>query len=269
MTRLNTEINAILKQPDDPDTARQRKRGRRRLGREASEFLAKENRAWPELVRSIGRPDSSAVHELSTSFLQGPASMRLIDLSVAIENGLPVDRGMAQRSGIRTTRRPFEALALCWIAPRRPSSTARRGQSSVWTCRRTTDAHGRAVALRIDDESRRARRDHRRSAVGLVLQAGVKLDFRHLPDGHVVRAREVEDELARINHDLQPRTSCLVNSAGATAKMITWTAAAAWTRSDAVPDRTWRPGRRYRCLVLGCPVQPHRPALSAKPKMRR
>ena len=31
---------------------------------------------------------------------------------------------------------------------------------------------------------------------------GVKLDFRHLPDGHVVSAAEVEAELARIGHDL-------------------------------------------------------------------
>lgn len=32
------------------------------------------------------------------------------------------------------------------------------------------------------------------------LQPGVKLDFRHLPDGHVVTATELEDELRRINH---------------------------------------------------------------------
>ena len=44
---------------------------------------------------------------------------------------------------------------------------------------------------------------------------GVKLDFRHLPDGHVVRAREVEDELARINHDLQPLDVVLVNTGAA------------------------------------------------------
>jgi kynurenine formamidase len=45
---------------------------------------------------------------------------------------------------------------------------------------------------------------------------GVKLDFRHLPDGHVVSAAEVEAELARIGHDLQPLDIVLVNtSAGA------------------------------------------------------
>ena len=42
---------------------------------------------------------------------------------------------------------------------------------------------------------------------------GVKLDFRHLPNGHVVTAAEVEAELARIDHDLQPLDIVLVNTA--------------------------------------------------------
>jgi kynurenine formamidase len=44
-------------------------------------------------------------------------------------------------------------------------------------------------------------------------QSGVKLDFRHFPDGHVVTAAEVEAELARIGHDLQPLDIVLVNTA--------------------------------------------------------
>ena len=35
-------------------------------------------------------------------------------------------------------------------------------------------------------------------------QPGVKLDFRHLPDGYVVTAGDVEDELKRIGHTLSP-----------------------------------------------------------------
>ena len=41
---------------------------------------------------------------------------------------------------------------------------------------------------------------------------GVKLDFRHLPDGHVVSAAEVEAELSRIGHDLAPGDIVLVNT---------------------------------------------------------
>ena len=45
---------------------------------------------------------------------------------------------------------------------------------------------------------------------------GVKLDFRHLPDGHVVTAAEVEAELERIGHEIQPGDIVVVNtSAGA------------------------------------------------------
>ena len=48
------------------------------------------------------------------------------------------------------------------------------------------------------------------------LQPGVKLDFRHFPDGYVVRASDVEAELKRIGHTLKPLEIVLVNtSAGA------------------------------------------------------
>ncbi len=43
-------------------------------------------------------------------------------------------------------------------------------------------------------------------------QPAVKLDFRHLPDGHVVSAAEVEAELQRIGHTLQPLEIVVVNT---------------------------------------------------------
>jgi kynurenine formamidase len=47
-------------------------------------------------------------------------------------------------------------------------------------------------------------------------QQGVKLDFRHFPDGYVATAADVEAELSRIGHDLKPLDIVLVNtSAGA------------------------------------------------------
>jgi len=44
---------------------------------------------------------------------------------------------------------------------------------------------------------------------------GIKLDFRHLPDGHVVTADEVAAELERIEHELQPLDIVLVNTRAA------------------------------------------------------
>jgi kynurenine formamidase len=43
-------------------------------------------------------------------------------------------------------------------------------------------------------------------------QPGVKLDFRHFPDGYVVTAQDVQSELKRINHDLQPLEIVVVNT---------------------------------------------------------
>ena len=42
---------------------------------------------------------------------------------------------------------------------------------------------------------------------------GVKLDFRHLPDGYVATAADVEAELLRIGHALKPLDIVLVNTA--------------------------------------------------------
>ena len=41
---------------------------------------------------------------------------------------------------------------------------------------------------------------------------GVKLDFRHLPNGHAVSAAEVEAEMERIGHSLNPGDIVLVNT---------------------------------------------------------
>ncbi len=43
-------------------------------------------------------------------------------------------------------------------------------------------------------------------------QPGVKLDFRHFPDGYVVQKRDVEKELERIEHKLKPLEIILVNT---------------------------------------------------------
>ena len=44
-------------------------------------------------------------------------------------------------------------------------------------------------------------------------QPGVKLDFRHFPDGYVVTAQDIETELKRINHTLSPLEIVLINTA--------------------------------------------------------
>ena len=43
-------------------------------------------------------------------------------------------------------------------------------------------------------------------------QPGVKLDFRHFPDGYVVTAKDVEAELKRIDHELKPLEIVMINT---------------------------------------------------------
>jgi kynurenine formamidase len=45
------------------------------------------------------------------------------------------------------------------------------------------------------------------------LQDGVKLDFRHFDDGYVVTAKDVEEELKRINYELKPLDIVVINTA--------------------------------------------------------
>jgi len=44
------------------------------------------------------------------------------------------------------------------------------------------------------------------------LQPGVKLDFRHLADGYVATAADMEHELERIGHTLKPLEIVIVNT---------------------------------------------------------
>ncbi|MCU0125027.1 cyclase family protein [Pseudomonas vlassakiae] len=44
------------------------------------------------------------------------------------------------------------------------------------------------------------------------LKPGVKLDFRHLPDGYVVSVADVEAELRRIDHEIQPLEIVVINT---------------------------------------------------------
>jgi kynurenine formamidase len=90
-------------------------------------------------------------------------------------------------------------------------------------------------------------------------QPGVKLDFRHLPDGHVVSAAEVEAELKRIGH-----TVAAGNRGGQHARRLAlWPAGLRQLRlrhglrSDHVSAGARRAPDRHRCVELGRAVQLH------------
>ena len=53
-------------------------------------------------------------------------------------------------------------------------------------------------------------------ALEWLYQPGVKLDFRHLPDGHLVQPHEIGAELDRIGHQLRPLEIMLANTRAGT-----------------------------------------------------
>jgi hypothetical protein len=71
------------------------------------------------------------------------------------------------------------------------------------------------------------------------MRPGVKLDFRDLPDGHVMTSSEIDAELKRIGHELQSFdiVSGTPRRPSASARGTTSTPAAA---SAATPPSTWR-----------------------------
>ncbi len=69
-----------------------------------------------------------------------------------------------------------------------------------WHYHSTTDS-GASPAPSIDE-----------APLDLFFRPGIKLDFSDRPPGHVVSAAEVEAELVRIGHDLQPLDIVLVQS---------------------------------------------------------
>ena len=74
-----------------------------------------------------------------------------------------------------------------------------------WHFHSTTE-HGARAAPTIDE-----------APLDLFWRPGVKLDFRHLPNGYVATAADVAAELDRIGHELEPFDIVLVNTAAAAA----------------------------------------------------
>ena len=139
---------------------------------------------------------------------------RLIDLSVPLMGGIPSDPpGMGPQidyvghdAGAQDFAQIFgvpvdKQLEGKGAAVERIVATTHSGthMDAPWHYHPTMD-NGKP-ALRIDEVP-----------LEWCMGPGVKLDFRHLPDGHVVTAAEVEAELDRIGHALQPGDIVVVNT---------------------------------------------------------
>ena len=91
-------------------------------------------------------------------------------------------------------------------------------------------------------------------------QPGVKLDFRHFPDGYVVTAADVEAELERIGHTLSPLEIVVVNTSAGKAygqPGLRLQGLRHGPRGDALSAGARRARHRHRRLELGCAVRAH------------
>ena len=141
---------------------------------------------------------------------------KFIDLSVAIENNEHTDHpggspkvtyhhhgetaaGLANFfPGLQASDLPDgEGWAVETIALSTHNGTH---MDAPWHFHSTTD-HGNRRAPTIDE-----------TPLEYCFKPGVKLDFRHFADGYLVGAAEIEAELQRIGHELQPLDIVLVNT---------------------------------------------------------
>jgi kynurenine formamidase len=146
-----------------------------------------------------------------------------IDLSIFLENDVPSDPpGLEPKISYFTHEHTFEQIAPLFPGLMREDLPDGEGWAvehvqltthngthldAPWHFHSTMDAAagGRRPAIAIDEVP-----------LEWCFQPGVKLDLRHLPDGHVVTAAEIEAELARIGHTLQPLEIVIVNTRAGT-----------------------------------------------------
>jgi kynurenine formamidase len=140
---------------------------------------------------------------------------RFVDLSVTLENGVIADppvlaphieysghkQGAEEMThffpGLRPEQLPdAEGWAVEWLKLSTHNGTH---MDAPWHYASTMDGGKRAVGI---DEL----------PLEWCFAPGVKLDFRHLSDGHVVSADEVAAELRRIQYTLKPLDIVLVNT---------------------------------------------------------
>jgi len=144
---------------------------------------------------------------------------RLVDLSIFLENDVASDPpGLEPKIDYFTHENTYEQIAPFFPGLQKQDLPDGEG----WAVERVTLSTHNGTHLdapyhfhsTMDAKAGGKKESTTIDAVPLdwCFQPGVKLDFRHLPDGHVVTAAEVEAELARIGHTLQPLEIVVVNT---------------------------------------------------------
>jgi kynurenine formamidase len=140
---------------------------------------------------------------------------RMIDITVALDNDTVLDPPF-MRPKIEYIPNKGTAWVLLEAFPGLKQEDLPDGEA--WSIENVTLAthNGTHMDAPYHFQSKSIRGEHMMTIDEVPLdwffRPGVKLDFRKLPDGHVVSADEVDAELKRIGHALQPFDIVLVNT---------------------------------------------------------
>jgi kynurenine formamidase len=144
---------------------------------------------------------------------------RFVDLSIYLENDVLSDPPMlAPKIEYQTHKETVKEFMMLLPGPREEDYPDGEAAAAEWVRLTTHSGTHLDAPYHFHSTMNRKQGGEERSItidevpLEWCFQRGVKLDFRHLPDGHVVKAAEVEAELARIGHTLAPLDIVVVNT---------------------------------------------------------
>lgn len=144
---------------------------------------------------------------------------RIVDLSIFLENDVASDPpGLEPKIEYFTHENTFEQIAPFFPGLRKQDLPDGEGWAVERVALSTHNGTHLDAPYHFHSTMDKAQGDKKPSIaihdvpLDWCFQPGVKLDFRAKPDGYVVTAQDVADELARIGHTLQPLEIVVVNT---------------------------------------------------------
>ena len=140
---------------------------------------------------------------------------KIVDISMPVDNDTIVDPEI-MRPKIQYVSQDANAEAMVGFFDGMKVSDLPDGEGWAWEILTLTTHNGTHIDAPWHYHSRDKDGNRMQTIDELPLdwffRPGVKLDFRHLPDGYIVQPEDVEAELNRIGHVLKPLDIVLVNT---------------------------------------------------------